>query len=212
MSDKMQVLFAKQTGHVLAAFTRTVDPETKLKVADVTGGGLPVRQSRRFTLATPPIEIILPPEVLDLSVVDFDSAVFGSPREYVVGGGGIAQLGPGTINLASNTELPPTSASGPPVSDPPRVKFNTTRVTVQIVTDTAEDQGVCIVLEESAPLPGVAPERRVAQGQIGAGTHFISLDWKTGPDGSPVSIPPGNFKIMVMLAGYQPLFGSITAV
>ncbi|MDQ1707815.1 MAG: hypothetical protein QOJ88_1026 [Pyrinomonadaceae bacterium] len=208
MNEKMQVLFAKQTGHVLAAFTRTADSENKPKVVAATGGGLVVRQPTLVTALSATIqEMIVPAEALDLSVVDFDSAVFGSPREYVEGGGKIAKLGPDTLLSVST---PPPASSPTTLVSSPEVSFSTTRLAIQIPTNTADEKGVCVILEEKAPLPGVAPERRVAQGKIATGTHFISLDWKTSPDGSPVSVPSGSYFVLALLAGCQPLFRTIT--
>jgi hypothetical protein len=56
-------------------------------------------------------------------------------------------------------------------------------------------------------LPGDEPEHRIAQGVIKSGTHFVSLDLKTSPDGPNASIPKKDFYILALLAGYQPLFG-----
>jgi hypothetical protein len=64
-----------------------------------------------------------------------------------------------------------------------------------------------VVLQEAQPAVGNAPERRIAQGVIKSGTHFVSLDLKTSPDGANASISNTDFFILALVAGYQPLFG-----
>jgi hypothetical protein len=208
MNDKMQVLFAKQTGHVLAAFTRTADPEGKPKVEDLTGGGLLVRNmSLPATIAE---TILVPPETLDVSVVDFEPAVFSSPREFVVGGGEVAKQGAIVLTLVS--VAPPPATPPPPLlaSPPPVIKFSAARVTVELDGDVTDEQGVCVILQEANPSPGMQPERRFAEGAIKSATHFVSLEWKTSPAGALASIsdPPRSFFVLALVGGYQPLFAA----
>lgn len=213
MSGKMQVVFAKQTGHVLTAFTRTADPEGKVKVGE-SGGGLLVRHLRSVTTASQSImpgllslTATVPAEALDSAVVDFHPAVFVAPRRFVVGGGEVAELGANTVDLGTANPLP-VPPLPPATSHSPLVNLNTVRATVQIESAATEEKGVCIVLQEAAPSPGDEIERRIAQGAIPQGEHFVSLDWKTSPDGSPASVSGGRgYTLFVLIAGYQPLFG-----
>jgi hypothetical protein len=200
MSAKMQVLFAKQTGHVLAAFTRTADPEGKPRVGDLTGAGLLVRNRKKLPL-TDGETLIVPPETLDISVVDFEQTTFSSPHEFVVGGGDVARLGAPAITLETTLASPPPPTPAPPFHTPPRVNFTAARVTVELDS--------CFILQEALPAAGVEPERRIAQGTIKTGTHFVSLDWKTSPDGSLASVVNTTqaFFILALVAGYRPLFG-----
>jgi hypothetical protein len=209
MSDKMQVLFAKQTGHILAAFTRTADPEGKVKTAELAGGGLLVSNMRSITAAaqSPPQVMLVPAEALDSAVVDFEPAVFDSPRNFVVGGGQVGKLGASPVDLSTSTTVPPTSSVPPPIS-PPSINFNTNRVTVVLDADADSEKGVCVIVQETTPAPGADSERRIAQGVIGANSHFVSLDWKTSPDGAAASVPDSRgYFILALVAGYQPLFG-----
>ena len=207
MSTKMQVLFAKQTGHVLAAFTRAADPEGKPKVSDLTGAGLLVRNKDLGLVGGETLSV--PPEALDLSVVDFELTTFSSPREFVVGGGGVARLGAASITLEPTLASPPPPTPAPPLHTPSRVNFTAARVTVELDSDASDDKGACFILQEAFPAPGTEPERRIAQGAIKTGTHFVSLDWKTSPDGSlaPIVNTTNAFFILALVAGYQPLFG-----
>lgn len=201
MTDKMQVLFAKQTGHVLAAFTRTADPEGKVKVGELTGGDLPVRILRTEI-------IFVTAEALDSAVVEFEPEVFRSPRAFVVGGGQVARLGAGAVTLSGSPTVPPTTPP-PPTTSPPSINFNTNRVTVQLDADADSEKGVCVVVQEAEPAPGADSEWRIAQGAVGANAHFISLDWKTSPDGAAASLPAGRrYSILALVAGYQPLYAT----
>jgi hypothetical protein len=210
MNDKMQVLFVKQTGHVLAAFTRTADPEGKPQVSDLAGSGLFVRNrlTDSTTVTSGGETLVVPPDALDVAVVDYDPGVFTAPIGFVAGGGRVARLGAEVIQFNAATTSPPAPppAPAPPPHDPPRVNFSATRVTVVIEGDTTDDKGICVVLQEAQPSVGNDPERRIAQGVIKSGTHFVSLDLKTSPDGANASISDVEFFILALVAGYQPLF------
>jgi hypothetical protein len=211
MNDKMQVLLVKQTSHVLAAFTRAADPEGKPQVSDLLGSGLSVHN--RTIVAPAPLSggetVVVPSEALDVAVVDYDPDVFAAPTGFVAGGGRVARLGTGVITLdaASPPSSPPVL---PPAPQAPQVNYSAVRVTVLIDSDTTDDKGICMVLQEAQPSPGNDPERRIAQGVIRSGTHFVSLDWKTSPDGANASISQTDFFILALVAGYQPLFGRQT--
>jgi hypothetical protein len=208
MNDKMQVLFVKKTGHVLAAFTRSADPEGKPKVEDLTGDGLLVRNmSLPATLAK---TVLVPPETLDVSVVDFEPALFSSPREFVVGGGKVTRQGAIVLTLVSTAPPAPTPPPALLAGPPPAVKFSAARVTVELDVDVTDEQGVCIILQEANPWPGMQPERRFAEGAIKSATHFVSLEWKTSPGGALASIsdPSRSFFVLALVGGYQPLFAA----
>lgn len=212
MSSKMQVLFVKQTGHVLSVFTRTSDPEGAPKVKDLTGSGLLIRSD---AVVAPAVsggeEVAVPPESLDVALVDYDPEIFISPLGFVAGGGRVVKLGTGAANVAtlapSGTVPPPPPALPPAALTTPVFTFSTSRVTVQTVIDATDDTGVCVVLQEAPPLQGDKPARRIAQGVIKSGTHFASLDLKATIDGPVASIEVKDFFIMALLAGHQPLFG-----
>jgi hypothetical protein len=208
MNTKMQVLFVKQTAHVLAVFTRTADPEGKPRVSDLTGSGLSVRNRKPISPAstTGGEILVVPPDALDVAVVDFDPDVFTAPIGFVVGGGRVARLGSGMIKLDPGKPPLPPPAGPPAPKTPPIVNFSAMRVTVVIEGDTTDDKGICVVLQEAQPPAGNEAERRVAKGVITSGTHFVSLDLKTSPDGANASIPKTDFFILALVAGYQPLF------
>ena len=193
MSDKMQVLFVKQTGHVLAAFTRTADPEGKVSANDLTGSGVRIRNVTRVG-ATPPggETLSVPPDSLDVAVVNFDADVFTSPLSFAAGGGVVAQLG---------TDIPQTI---------PSADFKTGQITVTLSSPAAEDLSVWLQLEEVNPLPGNEPERRVTQGLMSKTESTVDLNLTIRPGGPPASIPKKDFYVLVLVAGHQPLFAKMT--
>ncbi|MGA9770386.1 MAG: hypothetical protein WBV94_15210 [Blastocatellia bacterium] len=215
MSSKLQlkVILVKQTGHVLAAFTCKADPEGKPSMQALVGAGLIVRNINQIQ-PTPTVNepigetLVVPPEGLDIAVVDYEPAIFSNPRSFVAGGDKVAKLGSDLPTLDLSTHSVP-SGNPPllPAGSPPLINFSTTRVTVLLDTNTVDDKGACVILQEADPLPGNDPERRIAQGAIKSGTHFISLDLKTSPEGSVASIPNKDFFVLVLIAGLQPLFG-----
>src|SRR5436853_1017988 len=213
MSSKMQVILIKQTGHVLAAFTRKADPEGIPSMPEWIGAGLVVRNVKKVQptpTANDPIgeALAVPPEVLDIAVVDYDSAIFSDPRSFVAGGGKVAKLGPNLPHLDLTTDPVPSVSPALQTQFPSRINFSIARVTVQIDSDTVDDKSVCVILQEASRLPGNDPERRIAQGKIKSGSHFISLDIKMSPDGSVASIPNKAFFVLALIAGFQPLFGN----
>jgi hypothetical protein len=65
-----------------------------------------------------------------------------------------------------------------------------------------------VILQEVQPAPGDEPQRRVAQGKVKSGTHFVSLDLKNTPDGTPASVDATkDFFVLALIAGFRPLFG-----
>ena len=217
----MQVVFTKQTGHVLAAFTRAADPEGKVKVGELTGSGLPVRKRRTINGAASVASglltqiMIVPADSLDSAVVDYESAVFNSPVGFVVGGGEVAKLGADSIVLIDPTvtnNVLVSSESSTSMSTArgtsPSVTLDTIGVKVELVNDATEDKGVCIILQEKEPPPATEGEWRIAQGAISKGARSVSLDWKTSPEGAAASVPASrDYFILALIAGYQPLFG-----
>lgn len=207
MNDKMQVIVAKQTGHVLAAFTRMADPGGKPSSDTPAGNGLFIRRPRLIApAASGGEEVFVPAGALDVLAIMLDPKVFSSPLDYVVNDDQAVPIGTSTVTL--NPGSPPLSSPEPPALNPPEFRFSTTRVTVQIASNTAEDKSVCVVVQEVLPPAGEEPVRRIAQGVVVHGSHFVSLDWKINPDsGANPLLRTGNYYILALLAGYKPLFG-----
>jgi hypothetical protein len=78
MTDKMTLLFIKQTGHILAAVTRGADPTGEISAEDLARGGLLVRGFNGDT------QFEVPSRELDVLTVDLEPALLLQPRAFVV--------------------------------------------------------------------------------------------------------------------------------
>jgi hypothetical protein len=88
MSDSptMTVLYVKNVGNVLAAFTQVAKAANGVSAADLTGQGLIVRNL--WNLRTPPPQVfpdkyVIPPDALDAADVPLDPEVLFVPRIHV---------------------------------------------------------------------------------------------------------------------------------
>lgn len=183
MSDpKMQVIFVKQTGHVLAAFNRTAD-DSKSKIEDVVGAGLPFRNMLiidALGAAAGGEFVVFPPEALDVASVDFNEDTFLMPLNFVTSGSKVDQLGSVTL------PVPTLTAS---------------QITITVSLAVPDKTKVLAVVQQVTPAPGQEPLRRVVEGEIASGASNIALDLKSMPDKPPASIVPGKYDVLVLVAG-----------
>lgn len=190
MNDKMQVLFIEHTGHVMAAFTRTADPEGKPTIESLVGDGLIVRNKKKvfpLPVAGDPVgeTFIIPPDSLEIAVVDFKPDVPKSPFGFTAGGG-----------VATQLAVPP-----------PAPELKTTSIKVKKTgVSTTEATKFWVQLEEVPPLIGNAPIRLVMQEAIDAGQTEKTIALKVTPAGPVVTIPVKDFYLLVLVAGYEPRF------
>ncbi|HMG72002.1 MAG TPA: hypothetical protein VK582_00760 [Pyrinomonadaceae bacterium] len=193
MSAKMQVLFVKQTGHVLAAFTRTSDPEGKPKVNDLVGSGLLVRNPKILatTGTTGGEEITVDPDSLDVSVIDFNPDVFRSPSGFAVSGGTAELLGPVTPEVPVLAEDKLTVSLGPasaPVNAP-------------------DDLKVWAMIEKILTPTDTEPLRRIMEGKIKKTETHTDLSPTIKPGGAGATIPlTSKYYALTLVEGRQPVF------
>ncbi|HEX8184278.1 MAG TPA: hypothetical protein VF747_05995, partial [Blastocatellia bacterium] len=195
MSSKMQILFVKQTGHVLAAFTRTADPEGKPSIEALAGDGLIFRNRKIPTATSMEGEtFLIAPEMLDLAVVDFNTKVFVSPLDFAAGGGKAEPLGsltPTTVALAQDKLK--ISVGTPIVGD--------LKVWAQVVevTTGGDSKPVTRVMEgkiEKSPPPTPPPPP--------PGT--VELLLTITPGGTVASIPANaRYYVMALVEGQSPV-------
>jgi hypothetical protein len=200
MSDRnMQVIFVKQTGHVLAAFTRSADPVAKNEMADLVGTALPVSNTK---LVKPVVgngeRLFVPPVSLDFATVDFEEDAIFSPLSFVVGGP--------TLNVLGN-QVP---------GDPVLTKTDITIVTANAVSPAvapavAEDTKVWAEIHQIDPMPGDEPMIRVVEGKIEKANSSVKLVLRPLPGDQPVPVAAGDYFAVVLMAGYKPLFKKISA-
>ncbi len=189
MSSKMQVLFIKQTGHVLTAFTRAADPEGKLKVEDLVGTALPVHTGHVVTGAANQEPLLVPPEALDVATVDLEEEAFVTPSAFIVSGTKLDALG--------------SVAPSPPV-------LTYDKITIMTASNVAEKTKVWGRIQQVAPPPDEAPIRRVVEGEIDSGKQSVELVLKSLPDQQPASIPAGSYDALVLVAGLRSRFTRLT--
>jgi hypothetical protein len=213
MNSKMQVLLVKQTRHVLAAFTRTSDPEGIPSVEETFHAGLAIRNREVVSGVASPSggeKLVVPWEILEVAVVDMNSDVFRSPLRFVSGGGQVVEAGINPIIFQPGPLPSPPPATPLLAANSPEVKFSSTRATIVLNGNTTEDKNVCLVIQETNPSADDAPERRFAQGVIKSGEHYASLDWKTSPGGAtaPILHVTSIFNILALVQGFSPTFGA----
>jgi hypothetical protein len=85
MSDKMTVLFVKDTGHVLASLTRASDPEAPLTPDVLAGDAFIVRYIGDPTASGyEESSFQFKPDQLDVLIPDLNAARLANPRGYFV--------------------------------------------------------------------------------------------------------------------------------
>jgi hypothetical protein len=189
MSSKMQVLFVKQTGHVLAAFTRAADPEGKLKVEDLVGTALPVRAANDVMAATSPEPLFVPSDSLDIATVDLEEEALVAPSSFI----------------ASGTKL---DALGGIVPGQPALAYD--KITITTANNVAQSTKVWAQIQQTSPPLGEEPISRVVEGEIISATKSVELVLKRLPDKQPASIPDGSYDALILIAGQQPFFSRLT--
>jgi hypothetical protein len=193
MSSKMQVLFVKQTGHVLAAFTRTADPEGTPSIKALVGNGLLVRNKKTIA-PTPPgppggETFLVLPDSLDLAVVDFDSGVFALPSSFAAGGGKVEPLG----NATSSSSTP--------------VTLSNNKLKVDLGNVTPVDLKVWAQVQEVTTGGDSKPVTRVMEGKIDKTQSFAELALTISPGVPAASIPqPATYYILTLVEGLRPFF------
>jgi hypothetical protein len=85
MTDKMTVLFVRETGNVVAALTRAADPEAKITADLLAGEALLLRYAGDPTSAGyVNADFLITPDQLDVLIPDFDLDVISNPQEFWV--------------------------------------------------------------------------------------------------------------------------------
>lgn len=201
-TKKMQVLYIEQTGHILAAVTRTAAAESLFDVKALAGTDLLVRNAE-FKLGTPPSpppsgEIFsVPMDLLKAEIVDLNENAFVMPSNFMVGGGQANDL------------------RGAPQLSPPSNSLTSTSITIDSGSTVSEETKVWAQVQEKTPLPDSEPIRRIVAGIItpavpsGSDGHTVTLKLRVRPDEQPTPIPTSSSKqysILVLIAGRPPGF------
>lgn len=198
MSDKMQVIFVKHTSHVLAAFTRTADPEGKPPIEELVRDGFPVRNystvpaplSGAELLIVPPTKLNENKEVvgaIDAAVVDFNESVFVSPTSFAVSGQTTSLLSKVTITLTLNLNL----------------------LTVDLPSPTPNDLKVWAQLAKVVTATEPDVDTRVIERKIEKNQRSVGLSLTVEPNGPAIPIQAGkSYYVMVLVEGMRPVFAT----
>jgi hypothetical protein len=190
MNEKMQVIFIKQTGHVLAAFTRGADPEGKPAVEALVGTGLIIRNKKQILPPPPAIAptgetIFVPSDSLDVVAVDFDPETFTSPLTFAAGGGKVELLGsiapPSALTLAEDK--------------------------LTITTTHPNDLKIWAQVQKVPTPTDTEQMTRVMEGIIEKGATSADLTLTIFPGGPAATIPkPADYYVLVLVEGQRPFF------
>jgi hypothetical protein len=154
MTDKMTLLYLKQTGHVLGAVTRVADPDGEITPEALAQGGLFVRglaANQQFEIQ---------PEQLDVLTVDLQEVALLNPRGFIV-------------NEEDQTaeELQPGGSSALNAST-----VTATRVTVNLAASPATTTEVKVWVQIQG---GNLTQPQIVSGKIAAGAVTVDLQIET---------------------------------
>jgi hypothetical protein len=195
---KMQALYIEQTGHILAAFTRTADSQSLLDVKGLAGTDLLVRNAEPKLPSPKGGETLsVPMDLLKAEIVDLNESSFVMPFNFMVGGGQANDL---------STADPPATVSTDLLGDAIDIKVK--------LAVTEETKVWAQVQEKEDASTGSEPIRRIVAGTIKPTTSGIGdgksvkLDLRTRPDEQPAPIPlkGKTYFVLVLVAGRKPLF------
>jgi hypothetical protein len=181
MSAPTLLLYAKQTGHVLAAATLTAAPSKDPTPEALAGDLLPVRHSGDPTTAVVADAVTVPADELEVLSVDAGAVPIAAARAFVV-------------DLQTKTTQPLlfTSANTPTVAA-------TSKTMLRLNLNSAAKALVWARIEPLGVLAGqVAPQTRTAKAPPG---QFL-------PDPIDITInplPSGQYGLLVLEPGMVPL-------
>lgn len=153
MTDKMTLVYAKKTGHVLGFVTRESDPEATLQPEEVAGESLLVRFVGSPTAATFKAQFLVPAAELSVAVKNYDAVVVTKPRDYIID--------------ESQQVAIPTLATTPAVN-----LTGNSRINVDVTTNVTAKTPVWIQVS-SAIDPA---DTQVRPAEIIVGAHDIDID------------------------------------
>lgn len=174
MTDKMTVLFVKDTGQVVAALTRAADPEAKLTADLLVGEALVLRYIGDPTaLAYGFTDFLIESDELDVLTPDLDTDVISSPRSFFVD---------------SNQKAVPSNS------------FTTVTPSFPNVTQILITLSVAVTPESKVRVEIVklgTAERQVATAKIAAGGKLVDVNLR------PLE-PTTSYDVLTLVQGFEP--------
>lgn len=174
MTEKMTLLCAKETRHVLALLTRAADPEAAVKSDELSGGELLVRYvgdtKRPFTKDA---RFFVPADDLEAQTVDFDEDVLKNPRAFA-------------LDKENNVQPLDLTASGLDAALP---SGSTTQVKVSLTDPVTADTPVWLSITDGST-------SKPRTDKIASGTNSVTVNVGT--------MVPGHYYVLVLVEGFPP--------
>ena len=176
MNEKMTLLFARETGHVLALLTRAADADAPATPLELTGGALVVRYvgdtKRPFT---PDARFFVPADELGAETVDFDAGVLSNPRAFSLDEDKNVQ----PLDLTQDvTEADPPAGSA-------------TQIEVKVDTAVPEDAPVWLHITDGDPARTQTRTGKIPSGDSGVVINVAQL-------------ASGDYFVLALVAGFPP--------
>lgn len=174
MSEKMTLLFVKETGHIVAALTRAADPEAELTTDLLAGEALLVRYFGNVqAIGYGNTEFLIPPEELDVAITDLDDGVISNPRGFFVDD----EKQPQPLNLVAAV------SAATPLAQASQIRIN-----------AAPTEASKVWIQIVGPPPATP---QVATKEIPAGGPNVTIDIR------PLDQPATQYHVLVLVAGLQ---------
>jgi hypothetical protein len=191
----MSVIYVADTGHALAAVTRTADSTVPFDLSHLGGGQLIVTNSNSVVPANQPgeqgEEFLVPSAVLKVT-----------KNPAVV----IASLLSAPLSYAVDNDVPQQIGSPPAV---PAIALSATQVQITGGPFSSGSLNLWLQVQEQSPADPANPEIRVSSGQIPAGAATVAITLTGSPGGVPIALPTmRTYSILLLLAGYPAVFAS----
>ena len=174
MTDKMTVLYVKDTGHVVAALTRVADPEALLTADLLVGEALMLRYiGDPIALAYGFTNFLIESDELDMLTPDLDSGVTLSPRSFLIDG---------------DKTIQPTNSSTSVVPNFP----NTAQIRITVGAAVAQESKVRVEIVNFT-----TAERQVVTDKIAAGATQIDVNLR------PLELDKAH-DVLTLVQGFKP--------
>jgi hypothetical protein len=174
MSEKMTIVFVKETGHVVAALTRATDPEATIAPDVLAGDALVVRYVGLPTAAGySDSAFLIQPDQLDVLIPDFDEDKITNPRGFFVD---------------PDQQVKPVNSVNAVGATFPSVA----QIQVTVAVAVTQESKIWVQIVDPA-----TNERQIVTGKIAAGATNVSLNL------SPLD-PTTNYDVLALVVGYAP--------
>jgi hypothetical protein len=197
MSGKMSVIYVPDTGHAVAAVSRTSDPAAAFDLTHLGGDSVIVKNAN--TVPAPLTgggeEFFVPSSVLKVTSqpIDLDEGLLFMPLTYA---------------LDHDT---PHLIGSPLPSPPPPATLVKDKITISVTSplSTAADLTIWSQVQEMSPIVGTSPEIRISTGVLPKNSLSVDIQLTGSPGGTPITLPSQRtYYLLLLVAEYQPFFST----